>query len=176
MMIPTTSTSLFQPKVLRSTTTSSFGSSSDATLFSSSSNNQSEEYSTTAPQTITTGPRTGKVTMPRRTTNPNNKFFPKVNGGRTYTTGRNNNNNYNNNINMDRPSQAFSTSSFEDDDLDAALDNVLTPPNTATRNTPDVAYNPVRFDDGFVILLAMILYCDTRRVSSIKKRKIYWFI
>ena len=132
-----------------STTTTS------SSLFSSNNNNNnSEEYSTTAPVAPTTGPRTttnGKfATIPRRAnTSTNHKFFPKPQiNGRTYSSSTTNGRIDNaSNSRMPPSSSSFSTtSSFEDDDLDTALDNVLSPTstNTATRNSPDVSYNPVR--------------------------------
>ena len=144
MMIPTS----FQGFSSTTTTTAS-------SLFSSNNNNNSEEYSTTAPVAPTTGPRTttttnGKfATIPRRTnTSTNHKFFPKPQiNGRTYSSSTTNGRIDNASNSRMPPSSSFSTtSSFEDDDLDTALDNVLSPTstNTATRNSPDVSYNPVR--------------------------------
>jgi hypothetical protein len=151
---------------LRSTTTAFRSSSSSLsyTSLSSSNNNNSESLSsqsTTVPETST--PRVNnyvgntKFTIPRRsssstTANPKSKFFPKKintssgtgSSSRSYSTNGGRSTNHNGYI----PSRSFSTtSSFEDDDLDAALDNVLSSSpssSTMTRNTPDVKYNPVR--------------------------------
>lgn len=159
MMMPTT------------TTTSSFF----TTVLSSSKN---DDYSTTVPETTTTTPGKKFTAIPRRPNNGNandNKLFPTKFTGRTYSTnGRSGSNP--NQKNRDRPwipqSSFSTTSSFEDDDLDAALDNVLSPSSasTANRNTPDIPHNPVRHAIFFELDVARMFEHRVRCREQKKKQ------
>ena len=170
--------------VLRTTSHYSYYSglstSSSVSLLSSINSNPSNESDYASSErtttTTTTGPRTnnGKfTTIPRRTNNNNNnsnKFFPNKINNRAYSTnGRINTDSINNMRSSSFPQQqqqqqqSFSTSSFEDDDLDAALDNVLTS-STASKSTPDGSYNPVCFfSHDFPFLNLGTFFCVSLR-------------
>jgi hypothetical protein len=113
---------------------------------------------------------TRKITPFTRSSNNNNKFFPKSNT-RSYTTTTTNSKNgvqngyitnpwdtnYNNNntgiaSTTNSNYRPFSTSSFEDDDLDSAMENVFSSSSTSSsgptrmrfNNDAPASQNPVR--------------------------------
>ena len=165
-------------RMIGRTTSRSYSGLSSFSLSSSSNNNNvppnesdntTNDWMTTT-TTTTTGPRTttgSKFTpIPRRANDNNNsnKFFPNKINTRTYSTnGRMNDisNMISSSTLPQQQQQSFSTSSFEDDDLDAALDNVMTSSRSTKRSTPDGSFNPVRLhDDQFHSLCHFDCCCD----------------